>query len=480
MLFSTVAAAVCIASACGGDTPAPEKEFAARALTDEVEGAVVKGVATSPDGSPAFGLQVRLIDPYADPTHRNDRELASFTTAKDGRFELATEHAGFVWLEFKSLLGAPVRYNFFLEEGRKREPLHVSYTHENSSDSILGITPADSLSGKLAAANARDVKHMSKIVELIETHQSPDKATEFHRQTVAAFAAYADDIESEPDDVVRSANAVYFFFVHHNVTRMLPREMRAQTREQKLATWLLDTIEPTSPLWSVSFFSIASKVADTTGSPRRYDMRIESMIEHADPVVSAGALVHAAERRLASGDPEGAHAIVQRLNAPPWNGAQADQVTKMIERSAAERPVPEFSFPTLVDGAPPLRSSELAGKPYLLDLWATWCGPCIVERETLHSVYERHHEKAGLEIVSISLDRSAAVVEQFREEKWPMPWRHVLGKSEASEAHIAALFGKDKKLPRMILVDADGTIVAEADELTYDTVEEAVNIMTAK
>ena len=120
------------------------------------------------------------------------------------------------------------------------------------------------------------------------------------------------------------------------------------------------------------------------------------------------------------------------------------------------------------------------GRTVILNVWATWCGPCIVERETLHSVYERHHEKAGLEIVSISLDRSAAVVEQFREEKWPMPWRHVLGKSEASEAHIAALFGKDKKLPRMILVDADGTIVAEADELTYDTVEEAVNIMTAK
>lgn len=47
---------------------------------------------------------------------------------------------------------------------------------------------------------------------------------------------------------------------------------------------------------------------------------------------------------------------------------------------------PEFELETLADPARRVTSDELAGKPYLLNVWATWCVGCRAEHETLLSI----------------------------------------------------------------------------------------------
>lgn len=80
------------------------------------------------------------------------------------------------------------------------------------------------------------------------------------------------------------------------------------------------------------------------------------------------------------------------------NGAQAQ--TGIVDRSKAGEGLPDISV-HLPDGQS-LQLPSLAGRPVLINLWATWCAPCIAELPTLNSLAAR--EKAGLRILTISQD----------------------------------------------------------------------------
>jgi len=58
------------------------------------------------------------------------------------------------------------------------------------------------------------------------------------------------------------------------------------------------------------------------------------------------------------------------------------------------------------------RWSEFAGKPLVLNFWATWCGPCRHEIPLLKKLYEDYRSE-GLEIIGISVDQAPAMVKPF-------------------------------------------------------------------
>jgi thiol-disulfide isomerase/thioredoxin len=62
------------------------------------------------------------------------------------------------------------------------------------------------------------------------------------------------------------------------------------------------------------------------------------------------------------------------------------------------------------------RWSEFIGRPFMINFWATWCGPCRSEMPLLKKIYEEYHPQ-GLEIIGISVDhqrnRVAPFVEHF-------------------------------------------------------------------
>lgn len=71
---------------------------------------------------------------------------------------------------------------------------------------------------------------------------------------------------------------------------------------------------------------------------------------------------------------------------------------------------PNFSLQS-VDGKT-YSLSQFKGKVVLLNFWATWCKPCIVEMPSMQKAYLQL-KKNNIEILAVSIDTSEKEIKQF-------------------------------------------------------------------
>ena len=101
--------------------------------------------------------------------------------------------------------------------------------------------------------------------------------------------------------------------------------------------------------------------------------------------------------------------------------------------------------------------SDYAGRPIMLNFWATWCGPCIEEMPMLDA-YQRELGAANLQIVGIAQDDPAAVAEFLGE----VPVSYPVLLDEPGPRDLSVRYGNVRNvLPYSVLIAANGEIVAQ-------------------
>ncbi len=115
--------------------------------------------------------------------------------------------------------------------------------------------------------------------------------------------------------------------------------------------------------------------------------------------------------------------------------------------------VPEYKAPDL-DGVE-IALDDLRGKVVLINVWATWCGPCRVEMPPIQRSYDRFKER-GFTVIAVSIDagpgyreKVSAFAEEF-ELKFP-----ILLDPDGRIARVLQTVG----VPETFVVDREGKIV---------------------
>ncbi|MBJ7575110.1 TlpA disulfide reductase family protein [Luteimonas sp. MC1828] len=119
-------------------------------------------------------------------------------------------------------------------------------------------------------------------------------------------------------------------------------------------------------------------------------------------------------------------------------------------------PVPTITLPGL-DGAPIIVPGDSAGRPLLVNLWASWCGPCIEEMPELER-FAVEQGANGVQVLGIALDDQAAV-EDFLAR---IPVSYPIAIDTPGPRDSGVQLGNPRGvLPYTVLIGADGRLLKQ-------------------
>ena len=101
--------------------------------------------------------------------------------------------------------------------------------------------------------------------------------------------------------------------------------------------------------------------------------------------------------------------------------------------------------------------AQFAGRPLLVNVWASWCGPCIKEMPELDR-YAREQGANGTHVVGIALDDADAVRAFLR--RVPVSYPIALDTPGPRDAGVQ-LGNRKGVLPYSVLVSADGRLLKQ-------------------
>ncbi|MCB1746360.1 MAG: DsbE family thiol:disulfide interchange protein [Gammaproteobacteria bacterium] len=113
------------------------------------------------------------------------------------------------------------------------------------------------------------------------------------------------------------------------------------------------------------------------------------------------------------------------------------------------KPLPAFELPVLDAGAPPLGRAQLAGRVFLLNVWASWCVSCREEHPVLNALAAR----GEVPVIGLNYKDERAAAQRWLEQR--------------GDPYETSLFDHDGKLgldlgvygvPETFLVDGTGII----------------------
>ena len=140
-------------------------------------------------------------------------------------------------------------------------------------------------------------------------------------------------------------------------------------------------------------------------------------------------------------------ALVAELKSMRVKSIEREERIKKITSA----PVPTYTMET-IDGKKKT-IADFKGKFVLLDMWATWCGPCKLEIPHLQKKEEKYHDR--VEFVSISFDANKETWVNFVKEKALTGVQVIAEENSKKIQHHYMVTG----YPTFILLGKDGKVI---------------------
>jgi thiol-disulfide isomerase/thioredoxin len=372
--------------------------------------------------------------------------------------------AGFFFIAASSISTCPIEGN-----GMNRLGTQILFCFVIASAISGDGAHAQSAASSMAAQIERRYSEaIDQYEHDFEAYQSNQRLDESFRGDLSSLAVYLKSVmRGGGDPAVRQLAAVYLPNLRDYDVALKPSVYVEVSR----------IVPPDSALWKKvagpgSIFYMASGLPPSDA--RRFLKKI--IAQNADPAIQGRALIELSkvahrlnDRRLYAESFERLSAYKNVDNL----GFEIDLLSPK-NKSAIGKQAAIFTLPETGETASPFSNKSLAGKFYLLDFWATWCGPCLGERGALNSAYQKFHG-ANFEIVSISADKTPEAVRRYQKTHWSMPWVNLF-LSDGLKGQVAQEFDINWiGLPHLVLVNPRGQIIALRDELGRDALSQTLS-----
>ena len=399
-------------------------------------------------------------------THLNNRELVSAELDADGKFEMSTKlENGFYFLKY----GRNTAYIYLYP----KDKLSLVFDAKNFETSMV-------FKGQGSERNNYLVKKSIVDAELTEDLEA------FYKVDESTYLKNIDDVKMTHLALLSKYNVEPFFTSAETKSLEYERLLSIQNFKTSYKFYLGDDISPSDDFYKPLEVIDETEVSDYKEQPyfrylvnSAWNKRIEAasdvdgMLKVFRKIPSqdlAITLLNGFYSKISSNKERSKDYLdlIKRLTThQPFIDAAEKQYQEVINSKGLNEgdDSPTFSYES-VDGKT-ISLSDLKGKYIYIDVWATWCGPCIKQVPYLKQLEERYHHK-NIVFVSISVDK-----ENVKEK-----WKQMIIDKELGGVQLFAdkSFDSDfmnayavNSIPRFILINPEGKIVnPEAPRPSFD------------